>query len=348
MVQRMLVGLLVMPVLVLALAQEPARAQGGPKGASSKYALDVLSRKFGEDAFTDKTQKFGIEIYIDGNNGNAIYLSQVGALSTVPSGLFKVEGDKIKNPLWQHGLNLAVRKPGEKAFTKDTKRYGLEVLRDVNSGNLLYVCETGTPAVVPGKYAVDTGKKIGNPDWKSSLILKVRKAGEKGFSKDTKRVGVECFLDENNGTLIYISETGSVSAVSSKLCAPAASGKDPEWQHGMELKARKVGENDFKEDTKKYGIEVFREPSTGNLIYLCETGDISVVPAKLTSPTAEGATKAPDFKYGLDLESRKAGETKFSPSTKKYAMEIYADNNNGNTIYLTELGTLSVVPAKRE
>jgi hypothetical protein len=56
--------------------------------------------------------------------------------------------------------------------------------------------------------------------------------------------------------------------------------KAPEWRHGMELRVRKAGEPDFNKDTKKYGIEVFRDENNGNLIYISETGAIAVVPSK--------------------------------------------------------------------
>jgi hypothetical protein len=56
--------------------------------------------------------------------------------------------------------------------------------------------------------------------------------------------------------------------------------KAPKWLHGQELKARKAGEADFTKETKKFGIEVFRDENNGNLIYICETGSIAVVPGK--------------------------------------------------------------------
>lgn len=55
--------------------------------------------------------------------------------------------------------------------------------------------------------------------------------------------------------------------------------KAPDWKHGMELRVRKAGEADFNKETKKFGIEVFRDDNNGNLIYISETGSIAVVPA---------------------------------------------------------------------
>jgi hypothetical protein len=59
--------------------------------------------------------------------------------------------DTAKKPVWLHGLEFRVRKAGEADFTKDTKKYGLEVFKDDNNGNLVYISETGDIAVVPGK-----------------------------------------------------------------------------------------------------------------------------------------------------------------------------------------------------
>jgi hypothetical protein len=56
--------------------------------------------------------------------------------------------------------------------------------------------------------------------------------------------------------------------------------KAPTWLHGFNVKSRKSSEYDFNKDTKKYGIEVYKDEENGNLIYVSETGSISVVPSK--------------------------------------------------------------------
>jgi hypothetical protein len=58
---------------------------------------------------------------------------------------------KVKAPLWLHGMNVKARKADENDFNKDTKKYGIEVYKDENNGNLIYITETGSIAVVPGK-----------------------------------------------------------------------------------------------------------------------------------------------------------------------------------------------------
>jgi len=56
--------------------------------------------------------------------------------------------------------------------------------------------------------------------------------------------------------------------------------KPPKWMYGLTTKARKADEADFTKDTKKYGIEVFKDENNNNLIYISETGSIAVVPMK--------------------------------------------------------------------
>ena len=48
-------------------------------------------------------------------------------------------------------MELRARKAGEKEFTKDTKKYGIEVFVDANNGNYLYLCETGAMDAVAGQ-----------------------------------------------------------------------------------------------------------------------------------------------------------------------------------------------------
>jgi uncharacterized protein YycO len=66
---------------------------------------------------------------------------------------------------------------------------------------------------LPFVHAQDTAKK---PDWMHGLMVRVRKADEADWNKDTKKVGIEVFKDTNNGNLIYITETGDIAVVPSK------------------------------------------------------------------------------------------------------------------------------------
>ena len=54
------------------------------------------------------------------------------------------------------------------------------------------------------------------PSWKYGLNARVRKGDEPDFNKNTRKVGIEVYLDANNGNWIYISETGSIAVTPMK------------------------------------------------------------------------------------------------------------------------------------
>src|SRR5262245_13825593 len=53
-----------------------------------------------------------------------------------------------KAPTWQYGMTLKSRKLDEGEFTDATKKYGIEVYKDENTGSMIYISEAGSIAVV--------------------------------------------------------------------------------------------------------------------------------------------------------------------------------------------------------
>jgi hypothetical protein len=80
-------------------------------------------------------------------------------------------------------------------------------------------------------------------------------------------IGLVCFL------------AGTVVSQNLPLAFGQGAAKAPVWLHGLDLKARKGGELEFK-DARKYGVEVFKDENNGNLVYISETGSIAVIPGK--------------------------------------------------------------------
>ena len=68
---------------------------------------------------------------------------------TVP--FVEAQATKAKAPTWLYGMNVKSRKFDETDFTDKTKKVGLEVFKDEHNGNLIYISESGSIAVVPGK-----------------------------------------------------------------------------------------------------------------------------------------------------------------------------------------------------
>jgi len=193
--------------------------KGKIKGYTRTHGLNLRVRKAGDKDWDKPTTKtFGVDVFIDENNDNVIYLCENGAACVLPAAIAGKSSEKGEKPVWQYGLDLKVRGPNEKTPTKDSKTFGLEVFKDVNNGCLVYVCETGSIAVVGSKYAKFIGEKekSKDPELKRGFNLGVRGLDQDKFDDKTKKVGIEVYQDENNGNLIYLSETGQLSVISGK------------------------------------------------------------------------------------------------------------------------------------
>src|ERR1700687_5573693 len=53
----------------------------------------------------------------------------------------QAQDKQVKKPQWLHGLSVKVRLAAEDGFTDKTKKVGIEVFRDENNGNLIYITE---------------------------------------------------------------------------------------------------------------------------------------------------------------------------------------------------------------
>ncbi len=247
-------------------------------------------------------------------------------------------GQDTKAPDWKHGLEFGVRKADEKDFTKDTKRFGTEVFVDKNLNNVVYMSETASIGLLPGS-AAPTGKDIKDPKWSHGLMFKVRKGGASDFDKEVKKFGLEVYRDENTGSLVYVSETGSL-AVGTGNAVSGTEIKSPKWSHGLDLRVRKGGELDFTDKTTKFGVEVYRDENNGLLVYISETGSVAVVPGN--APT--GDTKKPKWSHGFNFRVRKAGEPDTTKNTRSFGAEVFQDPNTGMLVYITETGDLALAP----
>lgn len=82
--------------------------------------------------------------------------------------------------------------------------------------------------------------------------------------------------------------TGTICFLLGCLLAPhlpfgmAQEVRGPRWLYGCEVRVRRGGEAEFTKDTRKLGIEVFRDPNSNNLIYVTQDGAIAVAAAPPT------------------------------------------------------------------
>jgi len=338
--------------LVATLAGVPVQAQGKPKDLKWTHAFDLACRKLGEDKFTEKTQKFGVEAFRDDNNDLGMYISQTGCIAVTNAGFANLNPPiKSAGPKWLTGLDLPARRAGEKTFTKETKVHSLEVFGDPNTNNWLYLTEKGNVAAVVVKGDMDAAIKKARtgapnpPKWVHSVDLSVRKGGVREW-KDAAKFGVEVYRDGNTGNLIFISNTGSIAITPETVTVKETKGdaKAPDWLHGLDLSCRRHDEKAFTKETRKFGVEVFNDTTTGHLIFICETGTITVAPAgkELKAPTVD--VKEPRWTHGLNAKARAYGEKDFSDRTKVYGAEVFQDDNVGVTLYVCETGSISAAP----
>ena len=236
-------------------------------------AHDLKARKAGEPEFTDRTKKYGVELFLDKGSTRLLYVSETASISFAP-----IPGGLVDNraALWHHALEPKVRNPDMDNF-EGARKFGMEIFKDENTGGLIYiVAETGSIATAPAPAAAPDPMKLSPPATRYGLVLRVRGANEPDFTDKTKKVGLEVFEDANANVFFYLTQFGHVATAPNPGKVPAEA-RGVTWKGAIALKARKGGDKTF-DTAKKYGIEVFQDNRTGNLIFICETGSIAVLP----------------------------------------------------------------------
>jgi len=311
----------------------PAKAEAGPP--VFLYGHDLRIRPGGETDWV-KASKIGIEVFEvqDKDVPAIIAISEAGSITVIPKGPV---GEK-KTCDWLTAHDMSVRKAGEAVFNSKTKKFGIELFRDNGANRLLYVCESGSPAFAPIPGGLVNTK---GPKWHHALEPKVRAPDQAGF-QNAKRVGLEVFKDENTGGLIYITDIGAIAAGAAPAAPPEPNKiAPPRTEYGLVLKVRGANEPDFTEKTQRVGVEVFSDPNANNqLLYLTEAGFVAVAPKPASfNPDAKGVT----WKGAMALKARKGGEKGFE-NAKKYGIEVFEDNRTGHLIFITDTGSIAVLP----
>lgn len=342
------VGLRLLPFFVFALlcAFTVTSARGQEKKLKElnwSHAFDLACRKFGEADITKDTKRFGVEAFRDNNTSLGLYISETGSISVAPNFAgITTPVNPSKGPAWLTGLDLPARKAGKKEFEKSTPVHSMEIFRDPNTDNWLYITEAGNVASTTGKLFPGAGNK--NPKWVHSVDLAVRKGGVKEW-KDATKFGIEVYRDGNTGNLVYVTEHGHI-AIIPETKEVTGEGKAPEWLHGLDLSCRRSDEKSFTKDTRKFGVEVYNDVTTGNLIFISETGSISVIPTPTGTKAPTANVKEPDWTHGLNVKCRKYGEKEFSEKTAAFGAEVFVDPNLSATIYVNERGNIGVLSTK--
>jgi predicted small secreted protein len=255
------------------IAAAPVSKFTTDRKAAWAFAHELRTRKAEEESW--KTSKpYGLEAFQYKAAQQLVYLSDAKGLALSP---LPTQVGSDTPPSWQHGLMLKVRSLGQQKFADSKTKIGVEVFKDGNTSGLIYITETGQIATAqsPGSQPDPSAPKRPNPIY--GLEPQIRKADEREFTASTRIIPIEVFQDPNSGSLIYLSELGYIATVASPTDIKNAQGLT--WSHAMSLKVRKGGEKEFA-SAAKYGIEVYIDKNTGNVVYLCETGSIAVIPRK--------------------------------------------------------------------
>jgi predicted small secreted protein len=327
--------------MLAALSAGSAVGQDKPKDLQWTHAFDLACRKLGEAEFSASTQKFGIEASRDLNLDLGLYVTEKGSIALAGGFGALTPPVVAKGPVWLTGLDLPARKAGEAEFSKNTKIYCLEIFRDANTENALFITSDGNIAAANAKGKTFAGNRA--PVWVHSVDVNVRKGGVKEW-KDANKIGIEIYRDGNTGHLIYISHTGAIAAIA-EVGQTKANDKAPAWLHGLDLSVRRANEPAFGKETRKFGVEVFRDETTGNLMFVGETGSIAVIAggAKLAAPTEE--VKEPTWSHGWNVKARKFGEKEFT-ERQAFGGEVFRDDNTGAILTISETGAISALRAK--
>lgn len=132
--------------IATAAAPPAAPDKAKVKDPKAVYGLVFKVRKADEANFTDATRRIDVEVFEDPNTDALLYISESGAIAAAPRSV-KAAAD-AQGVTWKSAQRLKARKGGEKSFAL-ARSYGVEVFQDNRTGNTVYVCETGSVAVLP-------------------------------------------------------------------------------------------------------------------------------------------------------------------------------------------------------
>ncbi len=144
---------LIFPLLVAFTVSTVDGQEKKLKELQWSHAFDLACRKLGEDNITEKTKRWGVEAFRDNNTGGGIglYISENGSIAVAPNfANLNPPLKPAKGPSWLTGNDLPARKAGVLKFEKDTKTHAMELFRDPNADNWLFITEQGLIAATNG------------------------------------------------------------------------------------------------------------------------------------------------------------------------------------------------------
>lgn len=261
--------------------------------------------------------------------------ARFAVLMLLAAGAASAIAQPVVKPEWAAAHDLKVRKGKETDWDKALK-VGVELFKDPAADSVVAITAAGQMAVTAGEFA--PAKKS---EHVTGVSVKVRTAKEDKFTDSTTLYGVEVFKGVSTGQVLYVSDRGGIAF----FPGAGGDGKEPQFQYGLTVKVRDPSQELFKDATKEYGIEAYKDNNTGGLLYVNDGGMIAAakgVPDKAPEPKD---VKKPKPLYALTLKARKWDELDFTDKTQKYGVEVFKDEHTGTLVYICETGSMAAVPA---
>jgi hypothetical protein len=251
----------------LAVTRKTAEFNGDGE-IKALYSVELQTRKLGETEFTEKTIKRSIAVKHEELTDSLIYITDAGSIAVVKAKVPVIGKPKDFTHVADYGY--AVRKAGEQEIDERTKTFFFEIYRDENTGLLVLLAADGTIAVA-GAGQFDAHIKYS--PYLHAFACRARRGGEADFTDETPAFGIELWKERATGALVYASEKGPVVVKGNVSELPTVA---PKWVARFKLGIRKEREGRLPDDDRMGSVEIFRDETTGNLLYLCETGHIAV------------------------------------------------------------------------
>jgi hypothetical protein len=296
------------------------------------YTLDLRARRPAEKDITDSSLSLAVQIAHDPRVGRQFYSAADGKALAVVSAGKDPTGDGNKAARRLHRLLLPVRGLDDKAFSDKTPKVSVEVYRDENNGNLVYLSHTGFFAVVHGP-KVDGDKAAKDPKWLDQLRLKVRPSGENDFTFEYLKCNVEVYRDENSGCLVYVAPNGVLAVVAPDNAGDGKEGREPTWDHAVQFRARAYDDEDFSPKTATWSAEIYLDEERGVRGYATDKLQLAA--------TLSGKAKDPNRIKPLEWQKR----VRFNDATDgcQWSAEVFSNLNTDDQLFVTATGALAVV-----
>jgi hypothetical protein len=314
------------------LMQPPAACgQAAGPGAEPQYRLELRVRKAAEHTLTADTRTVAVDVFAERGTGRLLYVPDTNTGLAVVDGSRRAAGQPSRPAKWFGRLVLKVRKRAEEEFGPGTRQVGVEVYRDPNAGNLVYVSETGHVAMTPQPPAPEA-ERGREARWLYRLPLRVRRIEEDADRlRPPLRCNVEVYRHESAGALIYLADNGALAVLGTSDAVFGPKAWPPRWSHGLDLKARKPGQEKFDRHTPAFGVEVYHDDNSRATVYLSEALSLAVVRSGKDLPKG-GLPRAPEWNNCL--------------GSGTWAAEVFQNPNNGHTLFVSSGGALAALPAR--